>query len=162
MRTPLQAVTMPPIPNTSTTPISPAATQPSTHVAPTGDTATAAADSTALSAAGTIAALSASGLNTGASVERFIPAGDGLIGFVTPAGAFIAADGTHAYILTNSSAYFFTLYDVTNSRWVVPAVADGTSTNLNSGDTVSLIGSVNMSAADYANISVNHFSVDAA
>src|SRR5258708_33410512 len=53
---------------------------------------------------------------------------------------------------TDTSSYFFTMYDVTNSRTVI-ADAD---------DTVALIGSVEMSAADYTNIINNHFMVVAA
>jgi hypothetical protein len=140
----------PATPNTST---SPAPTQPSTHVAPVNDTAT---DSTASSTAGVLT-LAASGLNTGAGVD-----GVGLTGVLT-AGAlnaiFLNAGASVQKFIPggDGSNYFFTMYDMTNSRLIAPAVAEGTSTN--SGDTVSLIGSVNMSAADYANIILNHFSV---
>ena len=145
----------PATPNTST---SPAATQPSTHVAPVSDAVT---DGTALSTAGVLA-LAAWGLNTGAAVDSVE-----LTGVVT-AGAlsasFLNTSATLQKFIPggDGSAYFFTMYDVTNSRWVVPVVADGESTNLDTGDTVNLIGSVTMSAADYANIILNHFSGAAA
>jgi len=57
---------------------------------------------------------------------------------------------------------YFSLYDTTNSRMVVGLVdsVTTTDTSINTGDIVTLIGSLNMTAADYAlfasaNLSIN-------
>ncbi len=66
--------------------------------------------------------------------------------------------------ITGASAdksYFFTMYDTTNSRMIIGIVQDhnNSTTTIETGDTVSLVGTVNMSATDYANVNANHFAV---
>jgi hypothetical protein len=78
---------------------------------------------------------------------------------------FNAAIGTSQ--VTSSVAdksYFFTMYDITNSKMVLGIVQDqnGTNTKVESGDIVSLVGTASMSATDYANLNASHFSVVAA
>ena len=62
---------------------------------------------------------------------------------------------------TADKAYFFTLYDTTNSKMILGLVNDhnGADTTIETGDVVSLVGSFNISAADYANVTAKHFSV---
>jgi len=72
--------------------------------------------------------------------------------------AFNAAIGTSTITAAgNDKSIFFTLYDSTNSRMLVGIVNDAstTATVIESGDTVTLVGSLNMTAADYANFSAN-------
>ena len=76
--------------------------------------------------------------------------------------AFAAAIG--ATLLTGATSegsYFFTLFDFTNSRMDIGIVnaTGGSDTTIQATDAVALVGSVNMTAADYANIGNNHFSV---
>lgn len=83
----------------------------------------------------------------------------------TVQSAFDAAIGA-AGALTGLAAgddIFVSFYDTTNSRMVV-ALADDTDgsgviTNSAGGDTVTLIGSINMSAADYASFGANNLSI---
>lgn len=62
---------------------------------------------------------------------------------------------------TADSAYFFTMYDVTNGRIVVGIVQDhnGNNQTIETGDVVSLIGTATMSASDYASVGRNQFSI---
>ena len=78
--------------------------------------------------------------------------------------AFNTAIGTATVTgATTNKSYFFTMYDTTNAKMVIGIVQDhNTTKTIESGDVVSLVGSVAMSAADYANIGTNHFSVVAA
>jgi hypothetical protein len=67
--------------------------------------------------------------------------------------AFNAAIGTATVTgLGAGTEIYFSMYDTTNSRMLVGLVdtASGTNTVIETGDTVSLIGSINMTAADYA------------
>jgi hypothetical protein len=90
-----------------------------------------------------------------------------LTGGVATAGlslqaAFNAAIGTTTITgATQDAAYFFTFYDATNGRLVMGIVQDhnGSDTTIEAGDIVSILGSAPMSAADYANINANHFSI---
>lgn len=76
--------------------------------------------------------------------------------------AFDAAIGTAT--ITGAGAgndVFFAIFDTTNGRMLVGAVdstagVDGT---IEAGDTVSLIGSIAMTSADYANFSNTHFAI---
>jgi hypothetical protein len=66
---------------------------------------------------------------------------------------FNAAIGTSTITgVTSGAEIFFTLYDTTNSRMAIGLVDAVTSnaTIVDSGDIVTLIGTINMSAADYA------------
>ena len=76
--------------------------------------------------------------------------------------AFNAAIGTATVTSTgtNDDQVFFTLYDSTNSRMEVGIVRAGAGDQtIATGDTVVLIGSVNMTAADYANFGANNLSI---
>jgi len=78
---------------------------------------------------------------------------------LTLQAAFNAAIGTATVTgLGAGTEVFFSLYDSANSRMVVGLVdtASGTNTVVESADTVSLVGSINMTAADYANFSANN------
>lgn len=59
---------------------------------------------------------------------------------------------------------FFSLYDTTNSRMVVGVVdaGGGVNTTVESADTVSLVGTIDMSATDYASFNANNLSIIAA
>ena len=65
---------------------------------------------------------------------------------------------------TADKELFFTLYDTTNSRMDIVIVQNhvNNTKTFETGDVVTLVGTVSMSAADYANITANHFSVVAA
>ena len=65
---------------------------------------------------------------------------------------FNSAIGTSTITVTTGTEAFFSLYDTTNSRMVIGQVesAGGTGTLIESADVVRLIGTMNMSAADYA------------
>jgi len=83
---------------------------------------------------------------------------------VTTAGtlqaAFNAAIGTSTVTgLTASADTFFTLYDSTNSRAIIGVVDATATTNtiVQTGDTVSLVGSIAMTSADYANLDADNF-----
>lgn len=80
---------------------------------------------------------------------------------ITVQQAFNNAIGTATVTAaTANGSYFVTMYDLTNSKALIGIVNDsnGTNTVIESGDVVTLIGSVNMSSADYANLGTNHFS----
>jgi hypothetical protein len=88
---------------------------------------------------------------------------------VTTAGtfqvAFDTAIGTSTF--TGAAAnddYFFTLYDSTNSRMLigtVNAAGGGATTTVETADVVSLVGSVSMTAADYASFGAANFAITA-
>jgi S-layer protein len=64
-----------------------------------------------------------------------------------------------------NQSIFVTLYDTTNSRMLVLVdnVASGTgATTIESGDTVTLVGTISMTAADYANFGTANFAIIAA
>jgi len=54
---------------------------------------------------------------------------------------------------------FFTLYDTTNGRMLVGVVDSGANAIVETTDAVSLVGSITMTAADYANFNANNFSI---
>ena len=74
--------------------------------------------------------------------------------------AFNSAIGTSTVTgLTAGDDTFFTLYDTTNSRAIIGVVDATATTNtiVQTGDTVSLVGSVAMTAADYSNLDGDNF-----
>lgn len=76
--------------------------------------------------------------------------------------AFNAAIGTGTVTgLTASDQVFFSLYDTTNGRMEIGIVnaAGGTNTVVETADVVTLVGSITMSATDYANFSTANLSV---
>jgi hypothetical protein len=74
---------------------------------------------------------------------------------------FNAAIGTSTFTVTTGTEGFFSLYDTTNSKMVVGLVdaGAGTATAVETGDVVTLIGTLNMSAADYALFSAQNLSL---
>ena len=83
---------------------------------------------------------------------------------VTTAGtlqaAFNTAIGTSTVTgLTASADTFFTMYDLTNSRAIIGVVdaTAGTNTVVQTGDTVSLVGSIAMDTGEYANLDGDNF-----
>jgi hypothetical protein len=84
---------------------------------------------------------------------------------ITVQTAFNNAIGTATVTtLVAGDDIFFTLYDSTNSRMVVGLVdaTAGVNTTVQTGDTVTLIGTVAMTAADYSTFSQNNLSIIAA
>lgn len=63
---------------------------------------------------------------------------------------------------TNGDDIFATFYDTTNSRMVVVVADSGADRIIATGDVVTLVGSFNMSAADYANFGANQLAIIAA
>jgi hypothetical protein len=65
---------------------------------------------------------------------------------------FNAAIGTSTAtgVSTAGLDLFFSLYDSTNSKMLVGVVDSGGNTVIETGDTVTLVGSIDMTAADYA------------
>jgi len=116
----------------------------------------------------------------GATVIQTIATSSGTVGITTGAamlkltGAvvesaslqtmFNAAIGTSIVTVGAGTEQFFSLYDTTNSRMVIGQVesAGGTNTQIETADVVTLIGTINMSAADYALFSVNNLGIIAA
>jgi len=110
----------------------------------------------------------------GATVIQTIATNSGTVGITTGAamlkltGAvvesaslqtmFNAAIGTSIVTVGNTLEAFFSLYDTTNSRMVIGQV-DAANTEIATADVVTLIGTVNMSAADYALFSVNNLGI---
>jgi hypothetical protein len=73
--------------------------------------------------------------------------------------AFDAAIGSGSITgAANSNSYFVSFYDTTNSKAVIAIVDDsnGTATAIEAADAVTIVGSINMTAADYANFGVNN------
>jgi Ca2+-binding RTX toxin-like protein len=84
---------------------------------------------------------------------------------ITLQAAFNAAIGTATITgLGAKDAIFATIYDITNGRMDILTVnaTNGTNTVVETGDVVSLVGTVTMSAADYASFSANNLSIIAA
>jgi S-layer protein len=84
---------------------------------------------------------------------------------ITLQAAFNAAIGTATVTgLSAKDAIFATIYDTTNGRMDILTVnaTNGTNTVVETGDVVSLVGTVTMSAADYASFNANNLSIIAA
>ncbi|MES2262013.1 MAG: hypothetical protein V4724_26125 [Pseudomonadota bacterium] len=84
---------------------------------------------------------------------------------LTAQTAFNAAIGTGTVTgLTASDDIFATFYDTTNSKMVLLVVDanSGTNTIVETGDTVTVVGTIDMSAADYAIFSANSLAIVAA
>lgn len=76
--------------------------------------------------------------------------------------AFNAAIGTGTVTgLGAGTEGFFSMYDTTNGRMLIGTVdaAGGTNTIVETGDVVSLVGSITMTATDYANFNANNFAL---
>lgn len=76
---------------------------------------------------------------------------------------FDAAIGTATITaVTANGAYFFTMYDLTNSKMAIGIVdaSNGTNTVIEAGDTVVLVGTATMSSADYAKLNPYQFAFD--
>ena len=99
---------------------------------------------------------------TGATVNMFkLTTG---VAFTTDLqGTFNAAIGTGTVTgLTADSQLLFTMYDTTNSVMVIGSAdvnGTGTSTVFETGDVVNLIGTVSMTAADYALMDTDNYAV---
>lgn len=79
--------------------------------------------------------------------------------------AFNAAIGTGTVTgLVAGDDIFVSFYDTTNSKMVVGLVdaTAGTNTVVETGDTITLIGTIDMSAADFASFNANNLSIIAA
>jgi len=78
-------------------------------------------------------------------------------------GTFNAAIGTGSItgLVAGGAVYAGLMYDTTNSKAVLFAVNDATATNtvIDTGDAIKVIGAIDMSAADYANLSAVNFAV---
>ena len=115
----------------------------------------------------------------GATVIQTIATSSGTVGITTGAamlkltGAvvesaslqtmFNAAIGTSIVTVGAATESFFSLYDTTNSRMVIGQVDSGAgNTDIATADVVTLIGTINMSAGDYALFSVNNLGIIAA
>jgi len=118
----------------------------------------------AAAAAGSTSILSIA-VNNGATA---IAAGTDLIKLTTGGtttgtlqAAFDAAIGSSTVtgVSTANNEIFFTLYDTTNSRMLVGIVDSGGNDIVATGDVVTLIGSVNMTAADYVIFSANSLTI---
>ena len=75
-------------------------------------------------------------------------------GTTTLAEAFNSAIGTSTITgLDASTSIYFSMYDTTNSRMILGIANStaGVNTTVQTGDTVVLVGTLNMTAADYAN-----------
>ncbi len=99
----------------------------------------------------------ATGLVTGADLLKFTT-GVATTG-LTLQQAFDAAIGT-ASVTTVAAGeeYFFTVYDTTNGRMLV-GVVDAGDTTIAATDVVTLVGSLTMSAADYAAFNQNNLAI---
>jgi hypothetical protein len=88
-------------------------------------------------------------ITTGAALIKLTT---GVVESATFQTMFNAAIGTSTLTVTSGTEAFFSLYDTTNSRMVIGQVesAGGTGTLIETADVVRLIGTLNMSAADYA------------
>lgn len=76
---------------------------------------------------------------------------------------FNAAIGTSTVTtLTSGAEIFFSLYDTTNSRMVVGVVDSGANTIVESADVVTLVGTMDMTAAQYAAFSNANLAIVAA
>ena len=76
---------------------------------------------------------------------------------------FNSAIGTSTFTVTEATEGFFSLYDSTNSRMVIGLYDAGAgNTAVATGDVVTLIGTINMTAADYALFSASNLSLLAA
>lgn len=77
--------------------------------------------------------------------------------------AFDAAIGTASVTgLAANNDIFVSFYDTTNARMVIGLVdagAAGTGTVIEAADTITIIGSIAMSAADYASFNANNLSI---
>jgi hypothetical protein len=75
-----------------------------------------------------------------------------------------AIGGTQITGTSVNGSYFFMMYDITNSKMMIGMVQEtsGAVGVIATNDTVALLGTANMTAADYANINTNHFSIIAA
>ena len=84
---------------------------------------------------------------------------------LTAQTAFNAAIGTGTVTgLTASDDIFVSFYDITNSKMVIGLVDAAATSNtvVQSGDTITIIGSIDMTAADYAAFNANNLSIIAA
>ena len=80
---------------------------------------------------------------------------------LTAAQAFSAAIGTASvtgFVAANDDM-FVSMYDTTNSRMLVMLVDSGADSAISTVDTVRMIGSLSMSAADYASFGANNLSI---
>jgi hypothetical protein len=97
---------------------------------------------------------SAAAIVAGTDVLKLTTAITTTSGTTTLQQAFNTAIGTATITgLTASDDIFFTFYDNTTARMIVGLVdagGAGTNTIVETGDTVTLIGTVDMTAADYA------------
>ncbi|MCF1184869.1 hypothetical protein L0E83_15670 [Marichromatium gracile] len=81
---------------------------------------------------------------------------------LTAQQAFNTAIGTGSVTgLTAGDDIFVSFYDATNSKMVVGVVdaTNGTNTVIESGDTVTIVGSIDMTSADYAAFNANNLSI---
>jgi hypothetical protein len=101
------------------------------------------------------------GITTGAAMLKLTGA---VVESASLQTMFNAAIGTSIVTVGAGTESFFSIYDQTNSRMVVGQVesAGGTGTQIETADVVTLIGTLNMSAADYALFSVNNLGIIAA
>jgi hypothetical protein len=100
------------------------------------------------------------GAAAGATGAEFIKLTTGVAFTTSIQNTFNAAIGTSTVTtLTADSVFAVSYYDTTNSVMVILGVdiTAGTGTVLETGDVVSLIGTINMSAADYALIDADNF-----
>jgi len=84
---------------------------------------------------------------------------------LTAQQAFNAAIGTGTVTgLTAGDDIFVSFYDTTNSKMVIGLVDASATTNtvVETGDTITIVGSIDMTAADYASFSANNLSIIAA
>ena len=100
----------------------------------------------------------AAAITAGADLIKLTTAVAIVNGTTTLQTAFNTAIGTSSVTgLTATTSIYFTLYDSTNSRMVLgiadSTAAGGANTSIETGDTVVLVGTINMSSADYANFS---------
>jgi len=123
--------------------------------------AAAAAGSTAIQTVAQNAA--AAGVVTGADMIK-LTTGVATAG-LTAQQAFNAAIGTATVTgLTAGDDIFVSFYDTTNSKMVVGLVdaTAGTNTVVQSADTITIVGTIDMSATDYAAFNANNLSIIAA
>lgn len=82
---------------------------------------------------------------------------------LTAQQAFNAAIGTGSVTgLTAGDDIFVSFYDITNSKMVIGLVDTGANTTVESADAITIIGSIDMTAADYAAFNANNLSIIAA
>ena len=99
------------------------------------------------------------GITTGAAMLKMTGA---VVESASLQTMFNAAIGTSIVTVAAGTESFFSFYDQTNSRMVVGQVDSGANTQIETADVVTLIGTINMSAADYALFSVNNLGIIAA